>query len=89
MTPLHCTLWGCGAAGGKLFFCLKTADELCSKMTGPSSYGCLLRRSGKDPLPPVTTGSLRVAQFAARQKPFLMDFFVPKAELGSDKQLCQ
>jgi len=32
--------------------------------------------SAKDPLPPVTTGSLRVAQFIAHQKFFVADFNV-------------
>jgi hypothetical protein len=37
----------------------------------------------KDPLPPVTTVSLRVAQSIARQKPFVADFNVPKVELDN------
>jgi hypothetical protein len=35
--------------------------------------------SVQDPLPTVTTVGLRVAQFIARQKPFLVDFLVPIA----------
>ena len=36
--------------------------------------------TAKDTQEPFTTGSLRVAQFIARQKPFVVDFNVPKAE---------
>ncbi len=34
----------------------------------------------KDPLPPVTTGSLQVAQFIPNQKPFVVDFNVTIAD---------
>jgi hypothetical protein len=35
--------------------------------------------TSEDPLPPITTVNLRVAQFIARQKPFVADINVPKA----------
>ena len=36
--------------------------------------------TGLDPLPPVTTGSLQVAQFIPNQKPFVVDFNVTIAD---------
>jgi hypothetical protein len=53
------------------------------------STGAWVSSSGKDPLPPVTTVILLVAQFIACHKPFVADFNVPTAVRGSNKTRAQ
>jgi len=52
--------------------------------TGTQSLKERRPTSAIDTLPPVTIVSLRVAQFIARQKPFVADFNVPIAAIENE-----